>query len=399
MSRDLTEEIVTQFWSKFLDKNTFHVHLTNVSLVPIVGKRRAALILLLILCSLLVAIPNIKTVRATEDSWDTMADMPTARGGLGVAVVDGKIYAIGGYLEQISFSGHLGTNEMYDPATDTWATKEPMPTARNRFGIAVVQNKIYVIGGETDDGYTEANEVYDPLTDTWETRTPIPTVRADLSANVVDDKIYLISGTEMCGYGAWPRGINVTEVYDPETDSWTTKTPIPTAVVGYASAVVDNQIYVIGSIGWAEPSSDINQIYNPETNTWALGSSMPNWFTERAAAAATTGVFAPKRIHVLWDDEHHVYDPESDSWSTATSMPTPRLSLGVAVVDDILYAIGGGFYAELGFTESNKNEKYTPSGYIPEFPSWTPLLIMLLSVTMITIIYRIGIRKPNGGKE
>jgi len=337
----------------------------------------------------------VSIVYAVEDSWETMAEMPTARSGLGVAVVDGKIYAIGGYLDQINFSGHLGTNEMYDPATDIWATKESMPTARDRFGIAVCQNKIYVIGGETDEGYTGANEVYDPLTDTWETRTPMPTVRADLSANVVDDKIYLIGGTEIYGYGAWPRAINVTEVYDPQTDSWTTKTPIPTAVGGYASAVVDNQIYVIGSIGWGEPSSGINQIYSPETDTWALGSSLPTIFTTTVGAGATTGVFAPKRIHGIWDDKHHVYDPETDSWSTATPMPTPRLLLGVAVVDDILYAIGGGFHAELGFTESNKNERYTPSGYIPEFPSWTPLLIMLIGVLVVTVIYKQKLHKQN----
>jgi parallel beta-helix repeat protein len=36
---------------------------------------------------------------------------------------------------------------------------------------------------------------------------------------------------------------------------------------------------------------------------------------------------------------------------------------------------------------------------IPEFPSWTPLLIMLLSVTMIAIIYRRKIREPTQGKE
>jgi N-acetylneuraminic acid mutarotase len=356
---------------------------------------RKSAILLVLLSSFSLVLPPffVPLVRAAEDSWETMADMPTARSGLGVAVVDGKIHAIGGYLDQISFSGHLGTNEMYDPATDTWATRESMPTARNRFGIAVVQNKIYVIGGETDDGYTGANEVYDPATDNWETRTPMPTVRADLSANVVDGKIYLISGTEIYGYGAWPRTINVTEVYDPVTDSWTTKAPIPTAVCGYASAVVDDQIYVIGSIGWGAPSSGVNQIYAPETDTWTLGSSMPDWFTERASSAATTGVYAPKRIHVLWDDEHRVYDPESDGWSNASSMPTSRLSLAIAAVDDRLYAIGGGSHEKLGFTESNKNERYTPADFIPEFPSWI-ILPLLLTVILLVTLYRKRLVKP-----
>ena len=44
--------------------------------------------------------------------------MPTARSNLGVAVVDGKIYAIGGYN-----GNNLGTNEMYDPENNTWTTK------------------------------------------------------------------------------------------------------------------------------------------------------------------------------------------------------------------------------------------------------------------------------------
>jgi len=356
---------------------------------------RKSAILLALLSSFSLVLPAfyVPLVRAVEDSWESMADMPTARSGLGVAVVEGKIYAIGGHLDQISFSGHLGTNEMYNPATDIWVTRESMPTARNRFGIAVVQNKIYVIGGETDDGYTGANEVYDPTTDTWETRTPIPTVRADLSANVVDDKIYLIAGS-----GGWPFH-NVTEVYDPVTDSWTTKASIPTAVCGYASAVVDNKIYVIGSIGWGAPSSGVNQIYAPETDTWTLGCSMPDWFTEMASSAATTGVFAPKRIYVLWDDEHRVYDPESDSWSNATSMPTSRLSLAVAVVDDRLYAIGGGSHEKLGFTESNKNERYTPADFIPEFPSWTPLLIMLVAVMAVSVIYKRKLHKQNRRRD
>jgi len=341
-------------------------------MVPIVGERGAVIILLLVLSFSLSTIV-VPSVLCAEDSWETMADMPTARSGLGVAVVNGKIYAIGREV-----------NYEYDPIIDTWTTKKPMSTPRYSFGIAVFQNKIYVIGGDTEEGLTGANEVYDPLTDTWETRTPMPTVRADLSANVVDGKIYLIGGTEIYGYGAWPRAINVTEVYDPQTDSWTTKTPIPTAVAGYASAVVDNKIYVIGSIGWGEPPSDINQIYNPETDTWALGSSLPTVFTTAVGAGTTTGAYAPKRIHVLWDDEHHVYDPESDSWSIATPMPTPRLSLGVAVVDDKLYAIGGYY----GSDPRNENERYTPSGYIPEFPTWTPIFFVLSIVAVAVVIYK-----------
>jgi len=123
-------------------------------------------------------------VKATEGFWTIKALMPTARSAPGVAVVNGKIYAIGGYN-----GSYLSTNEEYDPATDTWTTKASMPTPRSSFAIAVVQNKIYVIGGKEGTSTADASvaiEVYDPVTDTWETKNRAPfTYRRGFSANVV----------------------------------------------------------------------------------------------------------------------------------------------------------------------------------------------------------------------
>jgi hypothetical protein len=339
--------------------------------------------------------PNIAAVRAVEDSWATMEPMPTARSEVGVSVVNGKIYAIGGYLsDQINVTGHVSTNEMYDPVTDTWTTKEPMPTPRGAFGIAVVQNKIYVIGGETDEGYTNANEVYDPETDTWETKTQMPTNRTYIVANELDRKIYVMAGCTF-PHPSFPTLCNKTEVYDPITDSWTEKAQMPDFIglgIGenVASAVIDNRIYII--------AEETLHIYTPENDSWNLGASIPTKiYDERPAMGATTGEMAPKRVYVLGDANRNlnqVYDPETDTWTNGTSMPTPRQSLGVAVVNDILYAIGGGFFAESHvFTASNKNEKYTPSGYIPEFPSWTPLLITLIAFLVVAVIYRHKLKK------
>ena len=316
--------------------------------------------------------------------------MPTARSGLGVVVVDGKIYAIGGTNGSL-----LRTNEMYDPATDTWTTKQSMPTARQSFAIAAYQNKIHVIGGiigqsSTDSsGYTGLNEVYDPLTDTWETMEPMPTARDGLQANVVGDKIYLIAGTKYGNVFPFYQGTNgLNEVYDPLTDSWSTKTRAPSDIDLYPSAVVDNKIYLLGS----RPDANIPiQIYNPVTDTWSSGESVPI-IVLATAGGATSSVLAPTRIYVFGGNYEYnnamnltqVYDPETDTWTNGTEMPTPRWSLGVAVVNDELYAIGG--YD--GDTTLVVNEKYTPADYIPEFPSWTPLLIMLVALVVVAVIYR-----------
>jgi N-acetylneuraminic acid mutarotase len=326
--------------------------------------KRATLIVSLFLCSLLVVLPNVTAVSAAEDSWATLEPMSAARASVGVAVVDGKIYAIGGGYDSCGV-------EEYDPATNTWTTKTPMPTPRMWFGIAVVEKNIYVIGGDAGNwevgiAPTNVNEVYDPATDTWETLTPMPTKRMAVSANVVDGKIYVIGG----GQVSPNTKFKVNQVYDPETDTWTTKTPVPTGVEHHTSAVVDNKIYVIGgAVGVT-----LNQIYDTETDTWSNGSPLPEG-VDAAAAAATSGVYAPKRIYVVGGKQNldavnfnQIYDPETDTWSTGTSMPTARYGLGVAIIDDVLYAIGGR-EGWIGAPISAANEQYIPADYVAKFYS------------------------------
>ncbi len=352
-------------------------------------KKSVSIKVLLLVFTLLSSTFSIAIVGATADSWATMEPMPTARGSLGVAVVDGKIYAIGGWN-----GSYLSINEMYDPATDTWTTKQSMPTARHSFAIGVYQNKIYFIGGIFDEsnvvfsGYTGVNEVYDPSADAWETMEPMPTARSELQANVVDNKIYLIGGIK---HGSiWPFSQDtdcVNEVYDPLTDSWSTKTPAAPNIPSYPSVVVDNKIYLIGSTFLSYIPT---QIYNPETDAWSNGKTKPTPVC-RAAAGATTGELAPKRIYVFGGEVDanvvtnltQIYDPETDTWSTGAPMPTPRHALGVAVVNDLLYAIGG--YDVENYR--NENEQYTPADYIPEFPSWT-VLPLLIIVLLAIIIYK-----------
>ena len=143
-----------------------------------------------------------------------------------------------------------------------WITKSANPTPEQSFAIAVFQNKIYCIGGLNGNGSSGINEVYNPATDSWETKAPMPTTRYGLQANVIDGKIYAMGGEK------WnevtikaPETLNVTEVYDPSSDTWTTKSPMPNPA-GYVSAVVNNKIYVIGP--W------LTQIYDPKTDAWSF---------------------------------------------------------------------------------------------------------------------------------
>jgi len=332
---------------------------------------------------------------AVGNTWIEKAPMPTARGGLGVAVVNGKIYAIGGTTEQVSegeyvSGGVVGTNEEYDPTTDTWYAKAPMLTPEAFFAIAVYQNKIYCIGGIV--GSTGVNQVYDPATDTWGNKAPMPTARYDLQPNVLNGKIYCIGGITSNG----ATGVN--EVYDPTTDTWTTKSALPTVTDIYSpSAVFNNKIYVFCGF-----SNDINnqienfqltQIYDPETDNWSSGTPPPEGVY--GVAVATVGVMAPERIYILCGGgANQIYDPENNTWTLGVDIPAngQGQDFAAAVVNDTIYVIGGriwtypigGIFDEIyNDTPSAVNEQYTPTGYGTPDPSYviehTPPKISVLS--------------------
>jgi hypothetical protein len=289
-----------------------------------------------------------------------------------------------------------------------------MPTPRCNFGIAVYQNKIYCIGGITNRvgheiSFTGVNEVYDPATDTWETKTPMPNATG-AQANVVDGKIYLIDG-----------GSNGTlnQAYDPVTDSWTLKEPMPVAIGSdnpppntlstLVSTVVDDKIYMMSfsvalSLNWKAKI----EIYNPATDTWSLKESSPstlleggNWWSQ--AAVTTTGVIAPQQIYIFFAryplystnfPSTLAYNSSTDDWTVAVEAPTSRQNFGVVVLNDTVYVIGGRSYdyplsSDNYFyvTEEAVNEQYIPIGYIPEFPSWI-ILPLIITLTFAAIIYK-----------
>ena len=310
-------------------------------------------------------------VHAVDSAWVSIASMGEARSGLGVAVVNGKIYAIGGD----GATGFSSANEEYDPATNTWTFKAPMPTPRSAFGVAVYGDKIYCIGGYTYGGFANSsvpavaiNEVYDPASDTWAKMAPMPTPRLNLRANVVDGKIYLIGGIPNPDVG---RTLN--EVYDPASNSWIVKAPNPTGVDSYASAVVGSKIFVI--------KSGLTQIYDAESDSWSTGVAPPvNSVLASAATVAANDsslqiyLFGGNAVGKYWMLNNQgfttqVYDPATGNWTLGTTMPTGRYDANAAAINDKIFLIGGYSYGAPGpgpslnrpIIYSTANEQYTPA--------------------------------------
>lgn len=355
------------------------------------SKQYQALILLLATSIVLTAIP-LQTVTGQDATWTNLTVMPTARGGLGVAVTSGKIYAIGGQ----NANGELNVNEMYDPVTDKWLTKTSMPTARTGFGITTYENKIYVIGGSVGDSFIGNVEVYDTLANSWQTLASMPTPRADLSAHIIDDKIFLIGGKTYSSVSPYYTQTNINQVYDIATNTWSNNASMPTALQGYASTVVGNKIYIIGgsrqSVAGIDSSINSLQIYDTQTDTWTTGKNL-NVASSYGAAVATSGNIAPARIYNIggystgaFSGKIQIYDVETNSWTNGPNMPTARAYLGLAVVSDMVYAIGG-----LDGTNWLSNvEEFKPVGYGKICPQINVISPQNIIYNNITIEYTIN---------
>ena len=91
-----------------------------------------------------------------QNNWERITEIPTKRNGFATAVVDNEIYLIGGTLfENLKWKPGkirkgpygLSTVEVYDPQTNTWQRVADMPTLRHGAKAAVVNGIIYVFGG------------------------------------------------------------------------------------------------------------------------------------------------------------------------------------------------------------------------------------------------------------
>jgi len=161
--------------------------------------------------------------------------MSEAKYNMAIGVFEDKIYIIGGSRGDTAF----GATEQYDPLTDTWTTKTPMPVARHLAYFAATSDKIYLFG------FGDPIYVYDMETDSWTTRAGPPFDNAfGPAAAAMSGKICVFGG-KFASEGA---GIPDVYEYDLSTETWSAKAPMVTGVshLWQAASVVGNKVYVLG---------------------------------------------------------------------------------------------------------------------------------------------------------
>jgi uncharacterized repeat protein (TIGR01451 family) len=210
--------------------------------------------------------------------------MPTARGNVGAAVINGRIYVPGGY-DGTAATPVLDVLEIHDIASDTWSSGAPMPTPLSGAAVAAYGGTLYTFGGSTASGDVASTYAYDPASDTWTEKAPMPGgARSYAAAAELNGLIYVAGG--------WPS-LNVVEVYDPVSDSWSTASSLKIGrqAAGLVAAG-DGYLYISGG-GNAWTGLDSAERYDPASDTWTVIPSLNDADRAGSASAYVAGrVFA-----------------------------------------------------------------------------------------------------------
>jgi N-acetylneuraminic acid mutarotase len=144
----------------------------------------------------------------------------------------------------------------YDPATNTWITRAAPPTDHKYGASGVIDGKFYLAGGyklspscsvdpESGNCHEEGDDaldVYDPVTNTWANKASMLGYREHMASAVLNGKLYIMGGNGSTVYGEQSDAV---EVYNPVINKWTIKAPLPRGSIFGAAAGGSGKVYYI----------------------------------------------------------------------------------------------------------------------------------------------------------
>jgi N-acetylneuraminic acid mutarotase len=246
-------------------------------------------------------------------------------------VINGKIYAVTPW-----------NVFEYDPRTNRWTDEKAVLTPfRHDFETAALNGKIYVVGGCTGGDQhvnTGAVDEYDPATHTWRSRAPMPSARMGLGVVAVSGKIYAIGGVNPI------TPVNAVEVYDPATNSWTKKRNWSRSNANTrAVQVTPGTIHVLSHGEEAgKRSPEVLEEYDLAKDTFRVLSSSER--RDCAAATVVTGRLVTVGGHTKDANATvaiEAYNPAKNAWNMLADLPQARSCPAAVEVDGKLYVLGG----------------------------------------------------------
>ena len=190
----------------------------------------------------------------TIGEWGTTAQLPERISGFGAVVWNGRIYVAGGW------NGYGRQDEVYfatineaDGSISNWQTTTPLPRPLNGMSALAYESTVFIIGGtyaneaQSSVYYTRFDETDGSLGE-WGSTTSLPEGRTKGGCALIEDKIYVVGGR------GGREGVDETPkdtVYEAAIDadgvgSWVEIESLPESRSEHSLVTLNGRIYVIG---------------------------------------------------------------------------------------------------------------------------------------------------------
>jgi N-acetylneuraminic acid mutarotase len=297
--------------------------------------------------------------------WIVRAAMPIPRSEMAWATAwENRMHVVGGYGEgRVDRTYH----HIYDPAADRWYDAAPLPRGANHVAVCADAGRVYALGGFIEQNRNPDHNAYtyDVANNRWDKIAPLPRPRGAAAAVVLDGKVHLIGGASEPTMERASVGWH--EVYDPKADKWDTRKALPGARDHVGCVAHNGGIHIIGGrFNTFEYNTDLHHVYVAARNTWEARAPLPTarsghgLVTYRGRLFAMGGeggiISQPGTAKVFGQMES--YDPAADTWQKHAPMPTPRHAVGAALLGDWIHVAGGGAVLG-GSVQSAVHEAFT----------------------------------------
>ncbi|KAH8860375.1 Kelch-like protein 5 [Schistosoma japonicum] len=228
-----------------------------------------------------------KEVQNKEEygSWKIVSAMATHRHGLGVAVLEGVVYAVGGH----DGWSYLNTVERWNGKAKSWSPVTPMAVQRSTVGVAVLEGLLYAVGGRDGSACLRTVERFNPHTQHWCFIAPMLHRRGGVGVGAIGGRLYAVGGHNAPPNQPHALRTASVEMYEPRTDMWTEVCALSSPRDSIAIAPLGYKLYALGGHD-GQSYTDRVEVYDPEENKWTEAAPLPSGRAGVAVAASGPGV-------------------------------------------------------------------------------------------------------------
>lgn len=286
-------------------------------------------------------------------------DIPEEVTSFGAAVSNGQLFVYGGHTgsaHEYSHEGQAHTLRSLDLKSNKgW---KELGTGPHLQGLAMVahKGKLYRLGGftaknkegEEHDLWSQNSAAcFDISSGKWTDLPALPEARSSFDAAVLDGKIYVVGGWKMAGDSdsVWHKTAWSLDLTKPGAE-WVALPEAPFQRRALSVAAFNGKLYVIGGMQKSGQPTTRTAIFDPKTNEWSEG---PNLIGESMAGFGTSSFAVNNQLYVsTFGGTFQRLSQDGKSWELLGNLENARFFHRMLPLDKKRLVFVGGSNMSVG---------------------------------------------------